>query len=99
LCGNGVVDAGEECDAGKDNGKISSSCDIECKKIVVSNQETSNPTPTNGHATQNAAPASAGCSMANANQVSGNISAVLAIMLTMALLLVTRFRKDLTRIF
>lgn len=33
LCGNGTLDPGEACDAGGENGKVASGCDIECKKF------------------------------------------------------------------
>ncbi|MFO1519081.1 MAG: hypothetical protein U1F57_05395 [bacterium] len=32
-CGNGQMDAGEECDAGANNGRLSAGCDLDCKKI------------------------------------------------------------------
>lgn len=34
-CWNGELDAGEECDAGPENGKLSAGCDLECKIIVA----------------------------------------------------------------
>lgn len=35
MCGNGKLEDGEECDAGKDNGKPGSGCSKDCKKTAV----------------------------------------------------------------
>jgi hypothetical protein len=35
LCGNGVLDAGEECDLGPKNGAPNSGCDKNCKKCPI----------------------------------------------------------------
>lgn len=31
LCGNGILDPGEECDKGYQNGELGCSCDCNCK--------------------------------------------------------------------
>lgn len=36
ICGNSVVESGEECDAGNSNGLAGSECNAFCKKVVVS---------------------------------------------------------------
>lgn len=35
LCGDGVINTGEECDAGEDNGSTNSDCNSECVVTVV----------------------------------------------------------------
>lgn len=36
VCGNGVVEPGEECDLGEDNGPYpTSTCDLDCQEIAV----------------------------------------------------------------
>lgn len=41
-CWDGHLDAGEECDAGIQNGKLSSGCDLECKRIIAASGVTGN---------------------------------------------------------
>ncbi len=40
-CWDAHVDAGEECDAGIQNGKLSAGCDLECKRIAAASGSTS----------------------------------------------------------
>lgn len=35
LCGDGVLNTGEECDAGEDNGSTDSDCNLECVLTIM----------------------------------------------------------------
>ena len=52
-CGNGQVDEGEGCDAGAENGKASSGCDVACNKFIADKVITPN----------QAEPSAGGCSL------------------------------------
>jgi hypothetical protein len=59
-CWDGHVDAGEECDAGINNGKVSAGCDLECKSIVAAAASASSNSTTPPGSDPNVPPGSGG---------------------------------------